>query len=302
MRFWFLACLGSALASVISLPNTHELRLPFAPSPSHPESGFSSSLSIDWSIQNGNLYANQDQVYPPSTTMKLRAPIYDAEVLTDKIVELSYTIDSRPLAADQVGAVAGMVRVRVELLDLHGNLISPNAVSIDLLTYQDGNHHIARIHMEPAREGHRNDRFAQHSRPWAWKYWNKQLESEFEVKSHDHLGELSSTNLVPVERGSRFSLASLWAPPAPYPYRGHRHHHHHSSFSRIVRPIILPAVMGAVAGLVACLVGFFIGHMLMSLAMRLGWVAQLRSTTEGTASEKSPVLPRISAQDAMESV
>jgi hypothetical protein len=298
MRFWSILYLGTALAY-----STHELRLPFAPSPDSLENGVHSSLSIDWSIKNGSLYANDYQVYPPSVTMSLRAPLYEAELLTDNLVELSYTLDSRPLATDQVGSVAGMVRVRVELLDLHGNLISPNAVAIDLLTYQDGHHHITRIRVEPARGGHQDDRFAQKSRPWVVKYWNTQFGSLFEVKG-DQAVESTTVSAPPaIESPSKFAISSFWAVPPHSDHHGHRHHHRPGkSFMRIVSPIIFPAVMGAVAGLTACLFGYFLGRLLVSFAVRLGWTSKVRPSEEGSASEKSPMVPHTYVTDVSESV
>ncbi|CAG8284727.1 unnamed protein product [Penicillium salamii] len=310
MRLWSILCLGSALA--LSIPN-HELRLPFAPSPDSLENGVRSTLSINWSIQNGSLYANENQVYPPSVTMQLRAPLYEADTLTDKSVELSYTLDTRPLSTDQVGAVAGMVRVRVELLDLHGNLISPNAVAIDMLTYQDGDHHITRIRVEPARGGYQGDRFSQKSRPWVVKYWTTQFGSLFEKVNTDKIeteteAETEMRASLPDASApisvSKFSISSFWAAPEHANAHGrHPHHRPGHSFRRIVRPIILPAIMGAVAGLAACLVGFFLGHLAMSFAVRAGWKARAQPVMEqGSVSEKSPMVPNIYVTDVTESV
>jgi hypothetical protein len=253
--------------------------------------------------------------------MQLRAPLYDSDALTDKSVELSYTLDSRPLSTDQVGSVAGIVRVRVELLDLHGNLVSPNAVAVDLLTYQDGNHHITRIRVEPARGGHQDDRFAQKSRPWVVKYWKTQFGSLFEssekttqpkngIKTTSESAKPAATAVADQEESeSKFAISSFWAAPAHSNYRDHRRPHHHrpgNAFVRIVRPIILPAVLGAIAGLTACLVGFFLGHVVMSFASRLGWKTRVAQRSaeieEGSFSEKSPMAPNVYVTDVAGSV
>ena len=241
--------------------------------------------------------------------MQLRAPLYNSDTLTDRSVELSYTLDSRPLSTDQVGSVAGIVRVRVELLDLHGNLVSPNAVAVDLLTYQDGNHHITRVRVEPARGGHQEDPYSQKSRPWVVKYWKTQFGSLFESTDHSTTDSPTKVDTAheAVESESKFSISSFWAAPAHSNYRGPRRPHHHhpgNAFVRNVRPIILPAVLGAVAGLAACLVGFFLGHLAMSFAMRLGWKAQPRprQVEEGSASEKSPMVPNVYVAEVAESV
>ncbi|KAJ5758316.1 uncharacterized protein N7511_007010 [Penicillium nucicola] len=320
---WLALCLAVATATPIK---SHQLRLPFVPSPDDLETGVKSHLSLDWSIQDGSLYANNDQVYPPSTTMQLTAPLYNATHPTqsDNAVELSYTIDSRPISANQVGSVAGIVRVRVELLDLHGNLVSPDAAVIDLVNYQDGSHHITRIRVQPARGGYQADHFAQKSRPWVVKYWKTHVGSFFEAKTSAAMSETehdahstesedhSETEDVSVDSSSRaavnpesnapFSISSFWAAPTSPRRSGHRRpgHHHRpkSAFMRIVRPIILPAVLGAVAGLAACLLGFFIGSLLLSFSARVGWrtspgCARDIALEEGSHAEKSPMVPRI---------
>ncbi|KAJ5544479.1 hypothetical protein N7535_007122 [Penicillium sp. DV-2018c] len=332
MRLLWALCLGSALASAVPSTKSHQLRLPFVPSPDDLENGVRSSLSINWSIQNGALYANQDKVYPPSTNMQLRAPLLEGVDQTkpgDKTVEVSYTLDSRPLFTD--GSVAGMICVRVELFDLHGNLVSPDAVAVDLLTYQNGDFHIRRVRIEPARGGDEEDRFTQKSRPWVVKYWRTQFGSIFEKKKttvstddskqttkisvqNDGPKTTSSQSTTVSDAKFPFSVSAFSASPAaPYPhYRSGHHesnhgHHPKNTFMTIFTPAVLPAVLGAAAGLVACLVGFFIGHVLMSLAMRLGWQKEPVCTSqdilveEGTPSEKSLMVPFIYAAADSES-
>jgi hypothetical protein len=328
-------CLAVAAATPIK---SHQLRLPFVPSPDDLETGVKSVLvgappqerryahanhpqSLDWSIKEGSLYANNDQVYPPSTTMQLTAPLYSTSHPTqsERSVQLSYTVDSRPLAANKVGSVAGIVRVRVELLDLNGNLVSPDATVVDLVNYQDGSHHITRVRVQPARGGHQSDHFAQKSRPWVVKYWKTHVGSFFEAQTstlekEDHPAESENHGDVKdvsfdaksktAGYNSPFSISSFWATPPSYTNHrsGHRRpdHHHRpkNAFMRMLRPIILPAVLGAVAGLAACLLGFFIGSLLMSFSARVGWKTSPRcseeiSLEEGTTSEKSPMVPRI---------
>lgn len=248
--------------------------------------------------------------------MRLRAPLLESVDQLhpgDKTVEVSYTLDSRPLSTDPLGSV---VRVRFEFLDLHGNLVSPNAVAVDLLTYQNGDHHITRIRIEPARGGGDEDRFTQKSRPWVVKYWRTQFGSIFETKaalpthgsnsapeSPSRSGDSDVTNSASTSGSrSRFPISSFWAASNPaYPNHRSGHYTHgyrpKSSLMQIIRPIILPAVLGAVAGLVACVVGFFVGHLLMSLAIRLGWQGAVRRprtlSSEEWSSEKSPMVPHI---------
>ncbi|KAJ6039245.1 hypothetical protein N7499_003788 [Penicillium canescens] len=89
---WLALCLAVASATPTKF---HQLRLPFVPSPDDIETGVKSLLSIDWAIKDGSLYANNDQVYPPSTTMQLTAPLYQASHPTqsEKPVELTKSLE-----------------------------------------------------------------------------------------------------------------------------------------------------------------------------------------------------------------
>ncbi|KAJ6018383.1 hypothetical protein N7522_001847 [Penicillium canescens] len=328
MRFpWLVLCLAVASATP---SKSHQLRLPFVSSPNDLETGVKSLLSIDWSIKDGSLYANNDQVYPPSTTMQLTAPLYRASHPTqsEKSVELTYSIHSRPLPESNVGLVAGIVRVRVELHDLHGNLVSPDATVVDLVSFQDGSHQITRVSVRPARGGYQADHFAQKSGPWAVKYWKTHVGSFFDAKestsiaendyqptesqptesqsteSQDHI-EIKDVSVDSdvnsnTESKSPLSISSFWAAPTqPNDPSDHRHPHHHrpkNAFMRIVPTIMLPAVLGAFAGLAACLLGFFIGYLFMSFATHFGWQTSPRYSQdvlleEGTHSEKLPMVP-----------
>ncbi|CAI7643833.1 unnamed protein product [Penicillium glandicola] len=294
---WAILYMGSALASSIPYTNSHYLRLPFVPSPDDLENGVRSKL-----------------IYPPSVIMQLHAPLYEGANQinpSDKTVELSYTLESQTLPTNDMGSMADMIRVRVELFDLQGNLVSPHAVALDLLAYQNENYGIARIHVEPARSGDQDDHFSRNSQSWVIKYWTTQFGSIFDksktkatVPTHDSArvtepsaqkGSGNATN-----SRSETHFFSFWATPADPNYHS-RHDSHCSkdSFMHIARSLMLPILLGIIAGIVACLVGFIIGYLLMSLWVRLGsqWVLGHRSriilVEEGTVSEKSPMMPLV---------
>ncbi|KGO48115.1 hypothetical protein PEX1_041230 [Penicillium expansum] len=324
-----ILCLGSTLAS--SIHDSHQLRLPFVPSSDNIEDGVRSRLSIDLSIQNGSLYANEYQLYPPSATMQLNAPLYEVTDRinpSDKTAELSYILETQPLPTNEIGSMADMIRVRVELFDLQGNLVSPDAVIVDLHAYQNGNYGMTRIRVEPARGSDQDGNFYQKSQAWVVNYWRTQFGSVFEKPrsksrttepTHDsapvpkspHNGAIKVINSgTTTESKSRFF--SFWATPAHLHHhaehrRPHHSHHHKNSFMRIIRPIILPALLGTVAGLMACLVGFFVGSLLISLAVRLGWQkvpgdrSRIISVEEGMVSEKVSMMPHVYVTDTSES-
>ncbi|CAI7643523.1 unnamed protein product [Penicillium discolor] len=331
MQLLWAILIGSALAS--SIPDSHQLRLPFVPPSDNLENGVRSRLSIDLSIQNGSLYANEHQLYPPSVITQLNAPLYeglDQIDPSDNTAELSYTLETEPLPRDEIGSIADMIRVRIELFDLQGNLVSPDAVAVDLLAYQSGKYGMTRIRVEPARGSGQDDNTHQKSQSWVVNYWRTQFGSVFDkpgsksratMPTHDSAPTESSTQNGATkaisggratELGSKTRFFSFWATPA------HLHHHaehrqpHHKhrpkhSFLHIIRPIVFPALLGTVAGLLACLVGFVFGSLLISLAARLGWrkvlghKSRIISVEEGAVSEKALIMPHVYTTDVSES-
>ncbi|KAJ5961428.1 hypothetical protein N7501_006369 [Penicillium viridicatum] len=331
MQLLWAILIGSALAS--SIPDSHQLRLPFVPPSDNLENGVRSRLSIDLSIQNGSLYANEHQLYPPSAIMQLKAPLYeDPDQINPSghTAELSYTLDTQPLPTNEIGSMADMIRVRIELFDLQGNLVSPDAVAIDLLAYQNGKYGMTRIRVEPARGSDQNDNTYQKSESWVVNYWRTQFGSAFDkpgaksrttTPTHDSAPATESstknratkviTSGTATESGSKTHFFSFWATPAHLHHhtehrRPHHKHHPKNSFMHIIRPIILPGLLGAAAGLLACLVGFFFGSLLMSLAVRLGWQkvpghkSRIISVEEGEVSEKALMMPPVYATDDSE--
>ncbi|OQE17811.1 hypothetical protein PENFLA_c023G11067 [Penicillium flavigenum] len=329
MLLWTILCLGSAAAS--SIPNPHKLRLPFVPSSHNLEDGVKSRLSISLSIQNGSLYANEHQVYPPSEIMQLHAPLYEFNP-SDKTVELSYTLETQTLPTDEMESTADMIRVRVEWFDLQGSLVSPDAVVVDLLAFQNGKYEMTRIRVEPARGSDEGDHVSQKSQTWVMNYWRTQFGSIFDKsKIKSKTTTTPTRDSVPVtessarnraikvisskdttDSGSETRFFSFWATPAHLHHhaehrRPHHDRHHKNTFMRIIHPIILPALLGTAAGLVACLVGFFVGELLMSLGVRLGWQkvlgdrSRIISVEEGTVSEKTPMVPHVYVTDTAES-
>lgn len=264
--------------------------------------------------------------------MQVHAPQYRGQSnarVGDKDLELSYSLHARPLSSEEAGATSKIVRVRVDLTDLQGAAVTPNAVVLDLLAHPDGSQRITRIRMEPGK-GHREG----HDRPWHMKFWQTQMAGiiNHSSKEKENKPEISSpaqtsqtktedsaqthpSNAVQTDEKEEvtqvgFIFSPYWS-PAAYSHRGHGHHrnphHRDRTFMRIVQPVILPAVLGAAAGLVACLVGFVIGHLCMSLSVRLGLRKnrqQRRASTvdleDGTFREKSALIsvPEIYVTDS----
>ncbi|EKV06920.1 hypothetical protein PDIG_75870 [Penicillium digitatum PHI26] len=254
--------------------------------------------------------------------MQLNAPLYeDTDQIhpSDKTAELSYTLVTQPIPTNALGSMADMIRVRVELFDLQGNLVSPDAVLVDLLVYQNGKYGMTRIRVEPARGSDQEGTFYQKSQLWVVNYWRTQFGSIFDQSRTRTMGlphdsapimEPSAHKCAIKAIGSgtatdstaKTRFFSFWATPAHLhhhtEHRPHYSYHHKDSSVRTVRPIMIPALIGTAAGLMACLIGFFVGSLLMSLAVRLGWQmvldhrSRIVSVEEGMVSEKAATMPQ----------
>ncbi|KAJ6018406.1 hypothetical protein N7499_003721 [Penicillium canescens] len=321
LHLWSILSLVGAIASSIPLSTAHELHLPYLPSLS-PEHDSDAYLFLKWTVTNGSLYANNDQIFPPTIPMQLHAPQFKGQAnarVGEDDLELSYSLHARPLSSKEAGATSKIVRVRVDLMDFQGEPVTPNAVVLDLLAHPDGGQRVTRIQMEPGK-GHREG----HDRPWHMKFWQTQmagiinhtdkLKENKEVSSPVQPSRATteqSTQARPsntaqtddIEEATQvgFIFSPYWSPSA-YSHRGHGHGHPHRhdcdrTFMRLARPVILPAILGAAAGLVVCLVGFIIGYVCMLLSVRLGLHKnkQHRRSSDlhledGTCEEKSALM------------
>ncbi|KAJ5733783.1 hypothetical protein N7493_002569 [Penicillium malachiteum] len=338
MRFpWSALGLFGAIASAIPFAATHEVHLAYLPT-TEPSAQEDSYLSINWSMQDGSLYANNDRVFPPSKSMHVKAPRFDGTHIEEQ-VHLYYSLEARPLSSHEVGAPNTIVRVRVELHNQQGDPVTPNIVVLDLLDHPDGSLRIAKIRIEPGKPSQgtpENDK-------WHMKFWQTEMGNLFQHTDHKQNKDSSTTNsesnseyssdstsisktqataesaettsvvAKPVTDSTVGYIFSPYFAPASYSHRSHRRPHGRKSdhtFLRLISPVILPAFLGALAGLVACLLGFVIGHLAMSVAFRLG-LCQKRDERRdldtkniqveaGTYSEKTGLLPEIYVSEVEE--
>ncbi|KAJ5971575.1 uncharacterized protein N7479_001493 [Penicillium vulpinum] len=321
---WAILYLGNALAASIPHADSHQLRLPFVPSPDDLANGVISKLSLNFSIQNGYLYANEHQVYPPSVKMQLHAPLYEGvnlNKLSTRSVDLSYTLETQQLSKDDTGSTADMIRVRIELLSLQGNLVSPHAVAINLLVHKSGQYEMDRLRIEPARSGDQEDHFSQNSQPWVIRYWNTQFGSAFDNPKAEtmmpaqglapvkkYYPQIVATNAEPSDTAVEpQSKGPFWAEQARFNRHLYHDYHPKDSPTRTIPLIVLPVLLVIVIGLVVCLIGFPAANLLMFLGVCLGGqkVQSHRSPSvsmeEGTFYETVLMIPQICVTDASDS-
>ena len=290
------------------------------------EHAHENSQSLKLSITNGSLYANQDRIFPPTMSMQLHALRYkNSENIqsNEEELELSFSLDARPLPVDGPDDMTGVVRVSMEVLNVQGEPVTLNAVALDLLSDDDGSYHITRIRIIPG-QAHPDYLSPDDRRPWHMKFWRSQVGSVF--KHSEDTQPSSSTSDAPHTKddvalshsantadSSISSAVDSWvghfyspnAVPGTDSHNSHRHlhegHHQRHKLMRLIHPVILPAVLGIVAGLAACLIGFVIGHVFMSLSNCLGFNQKPRRrrtrtfcVEDGALSEKSDLmLPEI---------
>ncbi|KAJ5917731.1 hypothetical protein N7454_010106 [Penicillium verhagenii] len=317
-----------AISSAIPTPSSHEIHLNYLPDHSiSPES----YLSVEWSMQDGTLYANGDRIFPPSVSSKMQvhAPRYEGVQKKRLDTEtLYYSLEVRPLSSHEVGAPHGIVRVNVDFLGEDGKPVTPNTVVLDLLDHPDGNPRITKIRIEPGKS--RSD--DRDERKWQMKFWQTEMGALFQHKDHkDHKGHKdagpsqSDSTMDPASQSSKLEVSEskpsgimestvgyIFSPyfaPSSYSHRSHRRPHDHDhdhTFMRLVRPVILPAFLGAAAGLFACLVGFLVGHVIMSVSYRLGLRKNPRhryrrsrvTHVEDDMSEKAGLLPETNVTES----
>ncbi|KXG53301.1 uncharacterized protein PGRI_003510 [Penicillium griseofulvum] len=264
---WPILYLGSALAFTIDHSHSKILELPFVPSPNDLIYEVTSSFSIKFSFQNGDLYANDHQFYPPPMTPTLQVPLYEGEnqEKPHKTVELAYTLKSQTTHTNKMPTAPDTTHVRVEFLDLQGNLVSPHAVAINLYVDQDGKYKSASFRVEPAHTGHRDNHLSQETQPWVIKYWDGRLDAiKTTVPSSDNENSMDMN-----------------------------------------RDIVIHTLLGIATGLVGCSAVFLIGYLGRCLWARvqgqkeLGRRSQIISE-KGTVYEKIPIISEVYATDDSE--
>lgn len=230
-------------------------------------------------------------------------------------VEVSYSLEARPLSTEENGGTSRIVRVRVDLLSPEGSPVTPNTVVLDLLTKPDDSQHITRIRVEPTKVRHAGHTHG--GRLWRMKFWETKVAALFKlpqtkqaaspsINESKHSAKPSKAQAVAelapdsaAESQPGYIFSPYWSPT--YSRSSHRgsSHRDNSTFVRLVRPVILPALLGAAAGLVACLIGFVVGHLVMSISVRLGLRkkhkqnrrSRVTSVEDGTISEKARLVP-----------
>ncbi|KAF7114575.1 hypothetical protein CNMCM5793_009220 [Aspergillus hiratsukae] len=213
-----------------------------------------SYVTIDFSTDNGTLYANHEPVFPPSLPMQFPAvKHWDSGV---QPVQVAYSLDARPFPA-QPGALLGETfLLKLRLFDLHGRPVTHDLVAVAVSRRTDGTLTIGKVERSPFhRHGHMTSpwRFLKsHIKPYLDQLAGAAAEGEGEGEPGHHRRPLHADIYRFKNPASHYHNTMPWSS-------------RDRSFMRLVRPVILPALLGVAAGLCACLVGFVVAKVMISL-------------------------------------
>jgi hypothetical protein len=207
--------------------------------------------------------------------MRLHAPQYgnSNEALPDDDSVLSYSLDVRPLSTEGSGMAAGLLRLRVELLDLHGKPVTTNSVVVDLLRSGDGENTIKSVGIGP-ESAQRETRPVSKPQPWQMKWWTSKMGSWLsgngQSSSQIDGQPLDAANSPYAVSAPYAASPSLQGDDTYSPFRASPSHtgSDFPSHSRTWRAFVLPIALGAMAGTLAYAGGFVIGMIGMSLSAR----------------------------------
>ncbi|KAJ5833590.1 hypothetical protein N7474_001901 [Penicillium riverlandense] len=275
--------------------------------------GHSSSLILDFSIEDNTLLANGRQIFPPVPP----SPIIAAQERDDgelsAPVTIGYALEVMPVASTSDKEAFELLDVRFTVLDLEMLPVPLDTVAIALIVGPDGNLYIARTETE---------RTTTESKQLSWKQCNGKPKCLQALLVSRVRGLLAAAR----ERVMGLAATSKMSNPKDCAkakhmkgkHRGHhkgdkvgrphRHHMHRPhpgafsrTFSRVVHFIVIPAILGVLAGLTASAVGMLVGQVVVFVWQRFrGTQPQEHKAAweQGDACEKQGLMTE-SAEDEL---
>ncbi|PLB53621.1 hypothetical protein P170DRAFT_431445 [Aspergillus steynii IBT 23096] len=272
--------------------------------------GFETSLSLNFSVENGFLLANGRPIFPPPPPTHLTAVqrrLSDGE--ESDPIQLGYAVEMMPLPTPPDEPM-DMVAVRFTVLDLDGHPVPLDTVALHLVHDSAANLFLAKATIEettPSRVSWRQCR----GKP---KCLRRLLFDRIRALFHAARTRVLGLGGPRPHCGGR--PHGLGHPPFPphhgpgpeepwaegdmeRPPRPHHHHHmHHGhwerTFSRVVRFIVVPAILGVLAGLAASALGMLVGQVVVFLWQRYRRSGSKRSAEQGSVGEKQGLMTEAS--------
>ncbi|KAH8433267.1 uncharacterized protein LDX57_010902 [Aspergillus melleus] len=268
--------------------------------------GFETSLSLNFSVENGFLLANDRPIFPPPPPTHLTAVqrrLSDGQ--ESEPIQLGYAVEMMPLQTPPDEPM-DMVAVRFTVLDLDGHPVPLDTVALHLVHDSAANLFLAKATIEetaPSRVSWRQCR----GKP---KCLKRLLFDRIRALFHAARARVLGLGGPRPHCGGR--PHGLGHPPFPphhgpgpegswaegdmeRPPRPHHHHHmHHGhwerTFSRVVRFIVVPAILGVLAGLAASALGMLVGQIVVFIWQRYRRSGSKPSEERGTVGEKQGLM------------
>jgi hypothetical protein len=268
--------------------------------------GKSSSLMLDFSIEDNRLLANGRQIFPPVPPSPIRAVQQLEDGEASEPMPVGYALEVMPLGSPDDTPGTDLLDVRFTILDLETHPVPVDTVAITLIQDLAGELYIAKTEIEKT---------APPPERLSWKKCNgkaKCLQELLVSRVRGLLAAAKARVLGMAGKGGRkgchgkhhgmMGMGGHHGPPKHHDeffsegmplfeefedfakehhHKGHHHHQDgnfdhppppHGAFahtlSRLLRFIVIPAILGVLAGLAASAVGMLVGQAVIFLWQR----------------------------------
>jgi len=249
---------------------------------SHWSDGVSTILTLNFTTNNGDLYVNNQQIFPPPTpptAWSINAvERRQSDGKETEPIALGFALEVSPFAAPP-GFSEWLVRFTV--LDLAGHPVPVDTIAVSLVKTDEQELVIVRTEVEPSATD-----------PLSWRQCGGKPSclKQLLIARVQALMAAAKERMMPFikgcmgsKHGGRPAVAQDGEPlPSDGEFPPHRHHHWNGghrghrvhrhgwqrTFSRVVRFIFIPAVLGVMAGLAASAIGMLVGQVVVFLWLR----------------------------------
>ncbi|KAL4778744.1 hypothetical protein BJX76DRAFT_342560 [Aspergillus varians] len=275
------------------------------------QSGDETSLSLQFTIDDGLLLANDRQIFPPAPPSSISAVqrhLQDGE--ESEPIPLGYAVELMPLPSP-VEEEIDMLEVRFTVLDLDGYPVPLDTIAITLIVDAKGTLYMAGTNIEETAD----------RESWRKCGGKPKCLRRFLLQRIRTMFAAAKERLIGMMKGQGCADAAA-PPPPPFPphhnddfdrfspedepsHRGHHGHHgphppphFHDKFQktwertlhRVVRFIVVPAILGVLAGLAASVVGMLFGQLAVFMWRRYRRSSRKEATEDGSGSEKQGLM------------
>ncbi|KAL2864786.1 uncharacterized protein BJX67DRAFT_360299 [Aspergillus lucknowensis] len=272
------------------------------------ESGDETSLLLKFTIDDGLLFANDRQIFPPSPPAPITATERRREDgMESGPVPLGYAVEMIPLLSPPEEPF-DMVEVRLTVLDIQGHPVPLDTIAITLIHDAEGTLYMVGTNIEETAD----------RKSWRKCGGKPKCLKRFLIHRIRTMFAAAKERLIGMFKGQGCKGAG--APPRlPHPHGDfdrfspfaeedgshHRHHGHHGhhphphphfqdkfhktwerTLHRVMRFIVVPAILGVLAGLAASVVGMLVGQFAVFMWRRYRGTSRKEVQEQGSEQEK----------------